>query len=54
MFCNNFRIRNIFNKAIKSKLTKCFISRVEYQVNCIDCNGSYIGKTKHTVLERIA
>ena len=25
-----------------------------YQVNCIDCNGSYIGKTKHTVLERLA
>ena len=25
-----------------------------YQVNCIDCNGSYIGKTKHTVLKSIA
>ena len=35
-------------------MSKCFISHVVYQVNCIDCNGSYSGKTKHTVLERIA
>ena len=44
IFCNNNRIRNLCNKAIKSKLSKCFISHVVYQVNCIDCNGSYLGK----------
>ena len=30
------------------------IYRVVYKVNFIDCNGSYISKTKHTVLEHIA
>ena len=47
-------MRNLFNRAIKSKLSKCFISHVVYQVNCIDSIGSYIGKTKYTVLDRIA
>ena len=53
-FCNNYRIRNLFNKAIKSKLPNFFISHVMYQVNCIDCNDGWIGKTKHTVQECIA
>ena len=26
---------------------------VVFQVNRVDCNGSYIGKTKYTVLEHI-
>ena len=30
------------------------MSHVVYQVYCIECNGSYIGKTKQTLLERIA
>ena len=54
IFCNNYRIRNLFNKAIKPKLPFCFISHVVYKVDCFDCVGSYIGKTKHTLLERIA
>ena len=53
-FCNNYHVRNLINKAIQFKLYKCFISHVVYQVSCIDCNGSCIGETKYTVLERIA